>query len=274
MHVLYVGAHPDDCDLSCGGSAALFARRGDRVKFVSVTNGDRGHFAPEYVTDRSRLAARRMEEARRAVEVFGGQFECLDVHDGDVYVTPELTQRMLRVIRAWGPDGVGPDLVLFNRPNDYHRDHRYSSQVVLDTAYMLTVPLMCPDVRHLNRMPVFAYWFDGFREGGSFRPEIVVPIDAVLEEKARIGVEHASQLFEWLPYNAGRTEPVPDDPEWRLQEARRWIERRGRRVVERCRDLAPDLVPEDCRFAEAFQVSEYGRQPDRDELRRLFPLPA
>ena len=54
MHILYIGAHPDDCDFSVGGSATLFARRGDRVKFVSVTNGDRGHMAEEYRQDRTR----------------------------------------------------------------------------------------------------------------------------------------------------------------------------------------------------------------------------
>ncbi|HTE17399.1 MAG TPA: PIG-L family deacetylase, partial [Armatimonadota bacterium] len=100
MHVLFIGAHPDDCDFSCGGTAASFAARGHHVKFVSVTNGDRGHFWPEYQQDRTRLAARRMVEARKAVEVFGGEFECMDVHDGAVYVTEELTERMVALIRS------------------------------------------------------------------------------------------------------------------------------------------------------------------------------
>ena len=73
-HILIIGAHPDDCDFSCGGSAALWAQRGDRVKFVSVTNGDAGHYAPEYIADRSLLAARRRQEAEAAVAVFGGAY--------------------------------------------------------------------------------------------------------------------------------------------------------------------------------------------------------
>lgn len=273
MHILYIGAHPDDCDFSCGGSALLFAQRGDAVKFVSVTNGDRGHMAPEYAADRSRLAARRMEEGRRAVELFGGEFESLGVPDGDVYVTPELTERMIRLIRAWGPPGQGPDLVLFNRPNDYHRDHRYTAQLVLDATFMLTVPLMCPDVRHLDRMPVFAYWFDRFREGGLFRPDVVVPIDSVLERKAELALAHESQLFEWLPYNAGTAANVPSDAEGRRRYARERMEARGAWVAEACRESAPGLVPGGCRAAEAFQISEYGRQPGPEELSALFPMP-
>lgn len=271
MHVLFIGAHPDDCDFSCGGTAALLAQRGARVKFVSVTNGDRGHMAPEYGADRSLLAARRREEALAAVAVFGGEYECLEVHDGEVYVTPELTERLVRVIRSWGPEGRGPDLVILNRPNDYHRDHRYTAQAVLDTTYMLTVPFMCPEVRHLDRMPVFAYWFDRFREGGLFRPDVVVPIDGVMAEKTEIVRAHASQFFEWLPYNAGTLDQVPEDPESRREYTLRMISDRARRAAEACRELRPGSVPEGCELVEAFQISEYGRQPAREELGRLFP---
>ena len=43
VRVIAFGAHPDDCDLCAGGIAAKYAARGDKVKFVSLTNGDAGH---------------------------------------------------------------------------------------------------------------------------------------------------------------------------------------------------------------------------------------
>jgi N-acetylglucosamine malate deacetylase 1 len=273
MHILFIGAHPDDCDFACGGTAALFARRGDHVKFVAVTNGDRGHFSPEYIADPSKLAARRLLEARAAVEVFGGEYETLDVHDGAVYVTEALTERMVRLLRSWGPQGRGPDLVIVNRSNDYHRDHRYTAQLVLDATFMLTVPPMCPDTRHLDRMPVFVYWWDAFREGGAFRPDAVVPIDSAMDGKCAMVQAHESQFFEWLPYNWGTLDAVPQDPEGRRRFVREKTEARARRVAESCRQLAPQLVPAGCQFAEAFQISEYGRQPEPGELENLFPLP-
>src|SRR5205823_1687510 len=141
----------------------------------------------------------------------GASYETLGVHDGEVYVDLPTTNAMVRCIRSFGEPGRGPDLVLLNRPVDYHRDHRYTSQLVLDATYMLTVPLMCPDTRHLDRMPVFAYWFDRFTEGGTFRPDVAVPIDAVMEEKVSMALAHESQLFEWLPSNAGTTAGVPQD---------------------------------------------------------------
>ena len=42
LRVIMIGAHPDDCDISGGGTAALFAQMGHKVKFVSLTNGDKG----------------------------------------------------------------------------------------------------------------------------------------------------------------------------------------------------------------------------------------
>ena len=46
IRVIAFGAHPDDCDLGAAGTAAMFAKMGHAVKFVSVTNGDAGHQRP------------------------------------------------------------------------------------------------------------------------------------------------------------------------------------------------------------------------------------
>lgn len=267
--VLFIGAHPDDDDLSSGGLAALCRQRGDGVLFLSVTNGDKGHFAPEYIADPTALARRRLAEGEAAVAVIGARFATLGARDGEVYVTPELTEKMVRLIRGVGTPGQGPDLVLLNRPNDYHRDHRYSAALALDATYMLTVPLMCPDSRHLDRMPVFAYWFDRFTEGGAFRPDVVVPIDTVMEEKIDMALAHESQLFEWLPFNAGAADSVPADAAERREFVARRVRERARRVKEGC--YPPGQSPTDFQYAEAFQISEYGRRPGPQELLDLFP---
>lgn len=251
----------------------MLAQRGHHVKFVAVTNGDRGHMEPSLRENRAPLAVRRLAEAKEAVAVFGAEYECLNVHDGDVYVTRELTEQFVRVIRRWGSKpGAGPDLVLMHRPNDYHRDHRYTAQAVLDTTFMLTVPLMCPDEPRLTRMPVFAYWFDSFREGGAFRPDVVVPIDSVLDTKAAILAKHASQVYEWLPFLGALPAEVPTDAAGRHRYSLGWMQQRGKRVVDTCRSVAPGKVPANCQFAEAFQISEYGRQPSEAEMPGLFPI--
>src|SRR5262245_26890181 len=44
LRIIAFGAHPDDCELSVGGTGAMWAAKGHHVKFVSVTNGDIGHW--------------------------------------------------------------------------------------------------------------------------------------------------------------------------------------------------------------------------------------
>lgn len=268
LYVLCIGAHPDDNESAIGGTVALFRRRGDVVRMVSVTDGSKGHYAPEYIRDPEALVHRRRQEAERAAAVVGAEYECMGIPDGEVYVDRPATEEMVRLIRGFGPPGHGPDLVLLNRPNDYHRDHRYTAQLVLDATYMLTVPPMCPDTRHLDRMPVFAYWQDSFTEGTPFRVDIAVPTDAAIEQKVEMCCAHASQYFEWLPYNAGELEAVPE-----TEAARRaWLGERVRRRAEQVRERCGQRAPAGTRCAEAFQISEYGRQSDAEELRRLFPL--
>lgn len=274
MNILCIGAHPDDVEGSMGATAALYARRRDHVIFASVTDGCRGHFASEYVTNPAALAARRREEALRSAAVIGAEYRCLGIPDGEVYVTPAATEAMIRLIRTAGPEGTGPDVVFLNRPNDYHRDHRYTARLVLDATYMLTVPGMCPDVPHLAQMPVFAYWYDDFTEGGAFRADVVVPVGGALDAKVEMICAHASQFFEWLPYNAGTLDQVPADEALRREWIRRRYEQRAvdlRHKLEAALIRLCGLVPQ--QGVEAFQICEYGRQPQDHELYDLFPIP-
>ena len=274
-HILCIGAHPDDNEISVGGTAALFRRRGDNVRFVSVTNGDKGHYTDEYKAEPAALASRRLIEARNAASVIGADYQTLGVHDGEVYVDPPTTEAMVRCIRSFGEPGKGPDLVLLNRPLDYHRDHRYTAQLVLDATYMLTVPLMCPDTRHLDRMPVFAYWHDDFRDIIPFRVDIAIPIDDVMEKKIDMACAHVSQVFEWLPYNSGRLDQIPPatDTTGRRERIRAWINARDEHRCKQCAIvLEKQLGPNDIQCAEAFQICEYGRVPNDAELRSLFPV--
>ena len=62
LNIVVIGAHPDDCDIDAGGTAILFAKMGHNVKFVSLTNGDAGH----YNKGGGELAKVRIAEAKEA----------------------------------------------------------------------------------------------------------------------------------------------------------------------------------------------------------------
>ena len=80
LRIICFGAHPDDCELQAGGVAAMWAAKGHRVKLVSVTNGDIGHWRDAG----GPLARRRTDEVRRAAEVLGITSQVLDNHDGEL----------------------------------------------------------------------------------------------------------------------------------------------------------------------------------------------
>src|ERR1051325_11307846 len=102
LRIIVFGAHPDDCELDAGGTAARWAKLGHKVKFVSVTNGDIGHH--EIVG--AFLDRRRTAEVEKADRILGVESEVLDIHDGELLPTLENRRTITRQIREWKADIV------------------------------------------------------------------------------------------------------------------------------------------------------------------------
>lgn len=267
LRIIVFGAHPDDCELDAGGTAARWAKLGHEVKFVSVTNGDIGHHEMAGAT----LARRRAAEVRRCAEILGITTEVLDNHDGELLPTLENRKTIVRLIRQWKAD-----LVVAPRPNDYHPDHRYTAILVQDAAFMVIVPGFCPDVPALRQNPVFLYTEDTFQKPNAFTPDVVVPIDQVFDQKVACFDALASQFYEWNPWLFGYLDEVPAGKAERLEWTRKRTARRYEEVADRYRAKLVELLGEErgraVKAAEAFEVCEYGSQPTREELLRLFPF--
>ena len=239
------------------------------MKFVSVTNGDVGH----YRIHGDPLAARRNAEAQAAAKVLGTTTEVLDIHDGELMPTLENRRTITRLIRGWQAD-----VVISHRPNDYHPDHRYVGVLAGDSAFMVTVPFFCPDTPYLRDNPVFLYVYDPFQRPNPFRPDIVVAIDGSIEKKldALMGME--SQFVEGGCN--GYLNPLPEgNPaarEARRRQAREEFRQEFAGMADKHRAKLIELYGEkqgkQVRYAEAFEICEYGRQPTPAELRRIFPF--
>lgn len=267
LRIIVFGAHPDDCELEAAGVAARWAKLGHQVKFVSVTNGDIGH----HETAGAILARRRAAEVQKCAKILGITSEVLDIHDGELLPTIENRRTITRKIREWQAD-----VVISHRPNDYHPDHRYTGILVQDAAFMVIVPSFCPDVPALRKNPVFLYTEDSFKKPNPFQPDVVVPIDSTLDQKVQAIDALESQFYEWNPWLSGYLDQVPTGKAERLAWTKdRAIKRYGA-IADRFRDkLIEELGPEkgkQVKTAEAFEVCEYGSQPDERELKRLFPF--
>src|SRR3974377_2568409 len=201
LRIICFGAHPDDCELQGGGVGALWSAKGHRVKLVSVTNGDIGHWRDAG----GPLAKRRKAEAEQADKILGVTSEVLDIHDGELLPTLENRRLITRLIREWKAD-----IVMAPRPNDYHPDHRYTGILVQDAAYMVTVPFFCPDVPYLKNNPVFLYYPDGFQKPNPFQPDVAVSIDSVIQQNLDALDALESQFYEGGAN--GSPELMPSDP--------------------------------------------------------------
>jgi LmbE family N-acetylglucosaminyl deacetylase len=267
LNILILGAHPDDPDYSAGGTAALYARQGHRVKLVSLTNGDAGH----HKMGGAPLAWRRRQEAAAAGAALGVEYVTLDIHDGALLPTLENRHLVIALIRDFQPD-----LLMIHRPNDYHPDHRYASQLVQDASYMLTVPNVVSHVSHLRTMPVIVYTWDHFQKPYPHLGDIVVAIDEVVEQKVDALHCHTSQMYEWLPYNGRYLEQVPAEPAARRAWLRQRQDARLRRAANLYRARLIERYGADrgaqVQYAEAFEICEYGSPLTAEQLPTLFPF--
>jgi LmbE family N-acetylglucosaminyl deacetylase len=166
------------------------------------------------------------------------------------------------------------DIVIFPRPYDYHPDHRYTGQLVLDAAYMVTVPKILPEVPFLEKNPVFLYTYDQFVHPEAFKADVVVDIDDVIEKKIDMYHQHTSQMYEWLPFNRGELDQVPaTEKERRLWLGKIWGSRsnaapfRNELIKHYGKEKGSKI-----KFCEPFQDSGYGTRLTEKNLKYYFPF--
>jgi LmbE family N-acetylglucosaminyl deacetylase len=218
------------------------------------------------------LALRRKTEVDEAHKIIGIQGVVLDIHDGELEPTLENRRTITRLIRQWKAN-----VVMAHRPNDYHPDHRYTGVLVQDAAYMVTVPFFCPDVPILKNNPAFFYFPDRFQKPNPFKPDVVVSVDEVMEKKLDALAAMESQFYEGGAN--GSAELMPSEPakqKQRHQQVRDGFARRNQGLADRFRSQLGEWYPSDkaktVKHAEAFELCEYGAQPDKAQLKKLFPF--
>ena len=264
LQIIMIGAHPDDCDIKSGGTAALFVAMGHHVKFVSVTNGDAGHQSE----GGGMLAKRRIAETKEVAKRLGVSYDVLNNHDGELLPTLEIRLQIIRKIREWKAD-----VVIAPRSNDYHPDHRYTGVLVQDAAFMVGVPNIAPDTPPLRKNPVFLYFQDNFKKPNPFQADIAVDITSVIAKKLDGLDAHQSQFFEWLPWIGNYESEIPKDKakqrEYLLSKRVTKVNPEVKKALEKWYGKEK---AEQINYAEAFEICEYGSIPTEADIRRLFPM--
>jgi LmbE family N-acetylglucosaminyl deacetylase len=269
LRIIAFGAHPDDAEFQLGGCAIKWAQLGHKVKLVSVTNGDIGHWKMAG----GPLAKRRTAESKEAAKRMGVESLVLDIHDGEIMPTLANRKTIARLIREWQAD-----LVFTHRPHDYHPDHRNAGLLIRDAAFMVGVPFYVPDTPPVKRNPVFMYFPDRFKRPYPFQADIAISIDDVFEKKVHALDALESQVYEGGANGSARTLIIrkAHDPVARKEILKAgWTARNGRIANLFRESLVKWYGPEKgkaVKTAEAFEICEYGRRPTEAELKILFPF--
>ena len=186
MNILAVGAHPDDLEILCGGTLALYAQKGHAVTMAILTNGNVGR--PD--TEKEAMARIRKNETLASAALIGAKVIWMDVDDEMSEINVEQRLNMVDVFRE-----AKPDVVLTHSEKDYHVDHRNTSQLVFEAAPLACVHKIERELPELDKQPLI-YHFDTLG-GVGFMPYEYVDISSVIEMKKKMYNCHTSQV-DWM----------------------------------------------------------------------------
>src|SRR5918993_789524 len=235
LRVIAFGAHPDDAEQKFGGTAALMAAQGHKVKLVSLTNGDVGHFEQAG----GPLAIRRKAEVEACHKKIGVSTDVLDIHDGELMPDLETRKKVANLIREWQAD-----IVLSHRPWDYHPDHRAVGEVVQDTAVVVAAPFFSPYTKPTPRNPIYLNYSDGFQRPYPFDPILAVGIDEVAQKKWDCVSDMPSQFADADSWQGRYGRNVPADEAGRKAYIMDSVKQRNADVAEQYRNLLVQLFGE------------------------------
>ena len=266
LRIIAFGAHPDDAELKFAGTAALFAAQGHKVKLVALTNGDVGHFSQAG----GPLAQRRKAEVEACHAKLGVATDVMDIHDGELMPDLETRKKVANLIREWQAD-----LVLSHRPWDYHPDHRAVGKLAEDAAVVVAAPYFAPYTPPTKGNPIFLFYSDNFKKPYPFDPIIAVGFDEVAQKKWDCISALPSQFGDADSWQARYGRNVPTDEAGRKAYLIEGVKQRNADVANTYRNLLVQLYGEQkgrgIKYAEAFELNQYGSGATVDQLKAMFP---
>jgi LmbE family N-acetylglucosaminyl deacetylase len=207
---LAIYAHPDDPDVSCGGTLAAWAKAGCEVRVLLCTDGAKGSADPSTVA--AELAERRSAESAEAGTLIGiSAQESLDYPDGELDDLPGFRGQLVSAVRRFRPDVVlcpDPTAIFFGQEYFNHRDHRVTGLAALDAVSpAAALPHYFPEAGPPHQVSTVLM-------SGTLEPDVWVDISATVDVKAGAVGCHRSQF--------------PDGVEWATTAVRLAAEDAGR----------------------------------------------
>lgn len=183
VDILAIGAHPDDVELTVGGTLLRARANGHSFAIADMSAGEAGTRGSREI---------RAREAAEAAQILGAVGrECLDLPDGAILLTEATRLAVVQCIRRWRPA-----IVIAPDDADLHPDHAWTGRIVREAAFLAGVAKIGSGAPHRPRA-VLGCFSHTVRE-----PSFVVDISEHYETKRRACLAYASQF-----HNPASTEP-------------------------------------------------------------------
>lgn len=183
LDILAFGAHPDDVEISAGGTLSLQASLGHRCGIVDLTQGDLGTRGS---------AETRAKEAARAAEILKvAARENLKFRDGFFKNDEEHQLEVVKMIRKYRPE-----IVLANAPTDRHPDHGKGGELVKVAAFLAglrKVETTLDGEKQEAYRPRLVLHYIQFQ---NLKPGIIINIGQHLETKMESIRAYKSQFYD------------------------------------------------------------------------------
>lgn len=187
MNILALGAHPDDIEILCGGTLALYEQQGHSIFIALTTSGNQG--SNEY-DNRDKIAAIREEEQLEAAKILNAKVRFMRFDDEGLINTAETRRAVINSMR-W----ADPDIIFTNYPHDPSTDHGTTGKLVSDL--ILSMPgRNIPADEHPVAKKISVFYWD-VPAGIDFAPEVYVDTSNVIQVKLEALSKHKSQVA-WM----------------------------------------------------------------------------
>ena len=183
MNILAIGAHPDDIELSVGGTLLRYKKDGHKIYIALTTSGNIGSTTH---SSREEIAAVREAEMIEAAKFYDAEVRFLRNDDELLHNTPETRMQVLDAIR-W----ANPDVIFTHHPVDHSPDHHTTAEIVSDMLLSMPASLLPAQGVPCTKKPSVFFWEPS--AGIGFQPEVYVDISDVIEEKKAALRCHVSQ---------------------------------------------------------------------------------
>jgi N-acetylglucosamine malate deacetylase 1 len=183
IDVLVFAAHPDDAELSMGGTIAKFTRNGLKVGLIDLTRGELG--------TRGTPETRQKEAFQAAIILKAALRENLSIPDGNIQRTKENLLKIIMVIRRYKPK-----IIFAPYFNDRHPDHIDASKLVKEAVFscgLQKIKTFDREVAQDNYRPEKLFYY---MQTYTFEPTFIVDITDSFQDKMRSVRAFETQFFD------------------------------------------------------------------------------